>query len=136
MMMSHIGAQGGAEGAYPKGWISSTAADLAFLLRVADGITYAVLQPLVFPHKKLSTRLFVAKYESIHFVFFFVQGFCGGAIDAIANAAIGVVHGADVAPWMQVSRHPNTPWIHRSRGARTQSKTKPYVGPVHSCSSV
>lgn len=30
------------------------------------------------------------------------QGFCGGAVDAIANAAITVVHGAVVAPWMQV----------------------------------
>ncbi|CAM9966072.1 unnamed protein product [Ectocarpus sp. 4 AP-2014] len=31
----------------------------------------------------------------------FGQGFCGGSIDAIANAAISFVHGADVAPWMQ-----------------------------------
>eukprot|EP00752_Nemacystus_decipiens_P016764 g15002.t1 len=34
-------------------------------------------------------------------LFCFCQGFCGGAVDAIANAAISVVHGADVAPWMQ-----------------------------------
>lgn len=39
---------------------------------------------------------------------FSMQGFCGGAIDAIANAAISVVHGADVAPWMQVSRQRST----------------------------
>ncbi|CAB1097368.1 unnamed protein product [Ectocarpus sp. CCAP 1310/34] len=31
----------------------------------------------------------------------FGQGLCGGSIDAIANAAISFVHGADVAPWMQ-----------------------------------
>ncbi|CAN0078886.1 unnamed protein product [Scytosiphon promiscuus] len=31
----------------------------------------------------------------------FCQGLCGGALDAIANAAISVVHGTDVAPWMQ-----------------------------------
>ncbi|CAM9362746.1 unnamed protein product [Hapterophycus canaliculatus] len=31
----------------------------------------------------------------------FCQGFCGGAIDAIANAAVSAVHGTDVAPWMQ-----------------------------------
>ncbi|CAN0210000.1 unnamed protein product, partial [Ectocarpus sp. 13 AM-2016] len=35
----------------------------------------------------------------------FGQGLCGGSIDAIANAAISFVHGADVAPWMQVGTH-------------------------------
>lgn len=38
------------------------------------------------------------------------QGLCGGSIDAIANAAISFVHGADVAPWMQVSKHACTAW--------------------------
>lgn len=32
-----------------------------------------------------------------------LQGFCGGGIDAIANAAISDVHGTGAAPWLQVS---------------------------------
>lgn len=33
---------------------------------------------------------------------FSVKGLCGGMIDVISNVAISAVHGADVAPWMQV----------------------------------
>lgn len=61
-----------------------------------------------------------------------MQGFCGGAIDAIANAAISVVHGAGVAPWMQVSRHPK----HRvGPGAPARVCRAMYVA-VKSCSIV
>lgn len=34
-------------------------------------------------------------------VWCFLQGFCGGAIDAISNTAISALHGEAVAPWMQ-----------------------------------